>query len=73
MQIYVQFGRRVRRLRHRLGLSQETLAEAAKLSPVSISNIERGLHAPSFRRLQDLAVALKVELHELFMFNVEKP
>lgn len=72
MQIYVQFGRRVRRLRHKAGLTQETLAEAARLSPVSISNIERGLHAPSFRRLGDLAVALKVELHELFMFTGEK-
>ncbi|HEX7048475.1 MAG TPA: helix-turn-helix transcriptional regulator [Gammaproteobacteria bacterium] len=69
MKIHVLFGRRIRFLRLRAGLTQEKLAEAARLSPVSISNIERGLYAPAFYRLANLADALDVELHELFLFN----
>ncbi len=71
MQIHVLFGKRIRFLRRRAGLTQERLAEAARLSPVSISNIERGLHAPSFRRLRDIADALHVDVHELFIFDEE--
>lgn len=73
MQITILFGKRVRWLRRKAGMTQEMLAEAAQLSPVSVSNIERGLHAPSFRRLPGLAEALKVEIHELFVFDGDKP
>lgn len=69
MDLNGRFGRRVRHLRLASGLTQQTLAEAINLSPVSISNIERGVHAPGFRRLEDLAAALRVELHELFVFD----
>ncbi|HEX6930189.1 MAG TPA: helix-turn-helix transcriptional regulator [Gammaproteobacteria bacterium] len=69
MEIHVLFGRRIRFLRLRAGLTQEKLAEAARLSPVSISNIERGLYAPAFHRLPRLACALNVSIHELFMFS----
>lgn len=72
MEIHVLFGRRIRFLRHRAGLTQEKLAEAAQLSPVSISNIERGLYAPAFYRLPGLAEALGVKLQELFVFNEVK-
>lgn len=63
------FGQRLRYLRRRAGLTQEQLAEAVCLSPVSISNIERGIYAPAFRRLYDLAKALRVDVHELFVFG----
>lgn len=69
MQIHFLFGRRIRHLRHKAGMTQERLAELARLSPVSVSNIERGIHAPSFRRLPNLANALQVALHELFIFD----
>lgn len=69
MNFKVMFGRRVRHLRLVAGLSQEALAEAAQLSPVSISNIERGVCAPGFERLHNLARALCVEPHELFNFG----
>lgn len=69
MQLQTSFGRRIRELRRKAGLTQEALAEATRLSPVSISNIERGVHAPAFRRLSDLARALSVEVHELFLFS----
>lgn len=69
MQLQILFGRRLRELRWKAGLTQEALAEATQISPVSISNIERGIHAPAFWRLGVLAHALSVEIHELFMFS----
>ncbi|HEX7029621.1 MAG TPA: helix-turn-helix transcriptional regulator [Gammaproteobacteria bacterium] len=69
MEIHVLFGRHIRFLRQRAGLTQEKLAEAVRLSPVSISNIERGLYAPAFHRLPELARALGVTIHELFTFK----
>lgn len=52
-------GRNVREARKALGLSQELLGEAAGLSQVSISAIERGVTATSLDVLDRLAVALK--------------
>lgn len=69
MNILEAFGRRIRYLRLRANLTQERLGEAVHLSAVSISNIERGMYAPAFRRLEDFAVALQVDLHELFLFD----
>lgn len=69
MELHKLFGVRVRELRRRAGLSQRELAEAVRLSATSISNMERGIYAPAFARLDDLAAALGVELHELFDFG----
>ena len=66
---YRVFGERVRALRLHRGLSQASLAEAARVTPLTISNIERGTHPPSFSRLADLAAALDVEIEELFKFE----
>ncbi|HEX6928951.1 MAG TPA: helix-turn-helix transcriptional regulator [Gammaproteobacteria bacterium] len=71
MDIQRLFGKRLRQLRARAGLTQEKLAETVRLSPVSISNIERGVYAPGFRRLTDLASALNVDIYELFIFDRE--
>src|SRR5215472_13945620 len=43
------FADLLRRLRNEAGLSQEELAEAAGLSPRSISDLERGVHSTSRR------------------------
>lgn len=72
MELHKLFGGRVRELRLRAGLSQRELAEAAHLSAASISNMERGVYPPAFARLDDLARALGVELHELFDFGGEE-
>lgn len=69
MDIHRRFGNKVRRLRLLAGMTQEQLGEAVELSPVSISNIERGIHAPAFRKLEAFARALRVELDELFRFE----
>jgi transcriptional regulator with XRE-family HTH domain len=59
------FGRSVRSLRKRRGLSQETLAEMCGLSRNYISDIERGVRNPGLLVTVALAKALKVPLREL--------
>jgi transcriptional regulator with XRE-family HTH domain len=39
----------LRQLRAEAGLTQEELAEAAALSPRSVSDLERGIHATAHR------------------------
>ncbi len=51
-------GERLRAFRRVAGLSQEELAEVVKLSPESLSNIERGRQTPSIDTVRRLAVAL---------------
>ena len=43
------FGGLVRQLRAEAGLTQEELAEAASLSPRSVSDLERGIHRTAAR------------------------
>lgn len=69
MDIHKPFGQQVRRLRILTGATQEQLAKAARLAAASISNIERGAHPPAFHRLPRIAKALRVKLHELFLFD----
>lgn len=55
-----RFGHAIRRRRVEAGLSQESLATAAKLHPTYISLIERGLRDPKLTSIRKLAVALGV-------------
>jgi transcriptional regulator with XRE-family HTH domain len=48
-QLALGFGRLLRQLRAEAGLTQEELAEAAGLSPRSVSDLERGIH-PTARK-----------------------
>lgn len=57
---------RIRELRHAAGLKQRQLAELACVSQATISDIENGKKHPSFRALENIAVALKVSVRELF-------
>src|SRR5690349_10444002 len=54
-QLALGFGDLVRQLRAEAGLTQEELAEAASLSPRSVSDLERGIHATAHK---DTAVLL---------------
>ena len=62
----IQFGQRLRALRRERGLTQEQLAEMAHLSVDFISLVERGINAPSFENIEQLAKILKVPVAELF-------
>lgn len=64
-----RFGRRIRVLRKRKGMTQEQLAEAADISVDFLSLVERGVNAPSFTTLERLADALGVPEKDLFEFG----
>jgi transcriptional regulator with XRE-family HTH domain len=59
------FGRTVRRLRIQRHLSQEQLAEAARISRNYISDIERGRRNPSLMAVLAVARALDVTVTTL--------
>jgi len=64
-------GRRIKRLRTRLGLTQDALAEQVHISPKYLSNIERGRENPTLDTLLRLGKSLKVEPWEMFMLEQE--
>ncbi|MDC7716853.1 helix-turn-helix transcriptional regulator [Vogesella sp. DC21W] len=64
-----QIGLIVQQLRKRQGLSQETLAAAAKLDAKSLSRLERGVHYPAIETLERIATVLNVELKDFFDFT----
>ncbi len=68
-----QFGRRLRQLRRHRDLTQEQLAAASEISVEFLSNMERGINAPSFETLQQLAAVLGVPVMELFAFSEQMP
>lgn len=60
-------GPTVRRLRQERNLSQEALANSAKVSSGYLSKLERGLYkAPSNRVLSQIAAALSLPTAELY-------
>ena len=60
-----RFGHAVRKRRVEAGLSQESLARAAKVHPTYISLIERGLRDPRLTSIAKLAKALKISPADL--------
>lgn len=63
--ILVHFGKRVRELRHREGLSQERFAGRCELDRTYIGGIERGERNVSLRNIEVIALALDVKLSDL--------
>lgn len=67
-------GKRVRQLRKKNGLSQERFAELIGIDPNSVSRIECGVHYPSLDTIEKIALVLKLEMRDLFLFcNKESP
>lgn len=64
-------GRRIKRLRTRLGLTQDALAENVEISAKYLSNIERGRENPTLDTLLRIAKSLKVEPWEVFIVESE--
>jgi transcriptional regulator with XRE-family HTH domain len=67
------FGRRVRELRHKLGISQEELADRAGMHWTYLGGIERGEPNPALVNVGRLAAALDVSIAELFSTFSETP
>ena len=61
------FGRSLRSNRKQRKLSQDDLAEAAKLSRNYISDIERGVRNPSLLALVRLSRALRLPLRDMLV------
>jgi len=59
------FGKRLRELRQKYGVTQQQLAVATGLTEGYISNMERGQKVPSLTTILRLAVALGCKVTEL--------
>jgi len=55
-----QFGKRVRRVRIKRGLTQEALAAKAEMDRAFLSGIERGVENPTLFTIQSIADALDI-------------
>jgi transcriptional regulator with XRE-family HTH domain len=62
----MRFGRRVRSLRERAGLSQEALAEKAGVHRTYLGGVERGERNVGLKNVLRIAEALGVPPAELF-------
>lgn len=60
------FGNNIRKKRKELYLTQDELAERLGIGQQSLSRIERGVMAPKFERLEDIANALQCSVSALF-------
>jgi transcriptional regulator with XRE-family HTH domain len=64
-----QFGKHLLSIRRQRRLTQEQFSELVGISVDFLSLIERGLNAPSFETLEQLADRLDVPVAYLFMFD----
>lgn len=62
----IRFGKRVRTLRERIGLSQEQLADKAGIHRTYVGGVERGERNLGLKNVFRIAKALGVTVAELF-------
>lgn len=63
--VLIRFGENLRKIRQRVGISQERLAELAGLHRTYVSSIERGERNVSLLNIERLAKALAVPMSKL--------
>lgn len=63
--VLTRFGRRVRELRTKRGLSQEAFAHLCELDRTYVGGIERGQRNVALRNIAAIAEALELSLAEL--------
>ena len=73
MNIEENIGNKIRNLRNQNGLTQEELADRTELTKGFISQLERGLTAPSISTLMDIVECLGTNLAEFFQEESEQP
>jgi transcriptional regulator with XRE-family HTH domain len=64
-------GDRIKELRRIRSLSQEQLAERMDIATKYVSQVETGVRSPSLETLEKFALALEVEIRDLFEFHPE--
>ncbi len=67
--INFQVGERIKYFRQLRDLTLDQLADYANVDYSYMSKVERGTVNCSILKLHNIASALKVDLHELFVFN----
>lgn len=67
--IYLKIAKNISRIRKNQNLTQEVLAYEAGLNRAYIGYIERGERKPSVETLEKIAIALKINLYKLFIFQ----
>ena len=63
------FGKRLREIRAQRGMTQERFAEMLGVSVDFLSLMERGVNAPSFETLEQIAKRLRLPVSDLFTFR----
>ena len=66
MDIKERLWNKIKELRKQKNLSQELLASKAKLHRTYLSSVERGLKNVSVENIEKIALALEVEVRDLF-------
>lgn len=66
MEIRVQFGNRLTKLRKERKMTQDKLAELSELTRVYISGIEQGKRNVSLEVIAQLAKALDIKISQFF-------
>jgi len=66
MDIRENFGKRVRELRNKIGLSQEKFSFECELDRTYIASIEQGKRNVSIVNIEKIAKALNMSVSELF-------
>jgi transcriptional regulator with XRE-family HTH domain len=64
-----QFGKKLRSIRKRKGMTQEQFAEVLDISIDFLSLIERGLSAPSFESIEAFSITLGIPVRDFFDFS----
>lgn len=67
MNICYVLGKKIKEIRNLKGISQEVLAEKTGLHRTYISSVERGNRNISLINIEKIALALDIEIFELFI------
>lgn len=64
-----QFGKKLRSIRKRRGMTQQQFAELLDISIDFVSLVERGLNAPSFESIEAFSIILGIPVRDFFDFS----
>lgn len=64
-----QFGKKLRSIRKRRGMTQQQFAELLDISIDFLSLVERGLNAPSFESIEAFSIILGIPVRDFFDFS----
>lgn len=69
MSLKKQLGQRIQILRKNRKFTQEKFAELIGIDSINVSKIENGNNYPTAETLTSIAMALNVDIYELFIFR----